>query len=94
MNGTGIEVSNSAEAVPSALDIPTEPKAFEVWCRLNDWLRWPDNLFGLAIKGLQALQARTFPEWDEPSNYEERRKHKANWSAFTTAYREHVGVRS
>lgn len=84
MNGTGIQGHIGAETVPPVGDIPTEPKAFERWLVEQDcYTAWPAELTRAGQRALNALTARASEGW--PFSVEETRRHRGNWSAFTTA---------
>lgn len=101
MNGTGNKACSSAETVPPVADIPTEPKAFQRWLNSQKWENWPVDLsqpvdlLRLAMRALLALQHRHDERFAEQwkTDFLFRRAAKADWSAFTTAYADHVGGR-
>lgn len=72
-------------------DIPTDPKAFQRWLTAQGcWTEWPSDLMTKAIRAGHSLIARGVAEW---ADYEFRKRVKADWSAFTTAYADHVGAK-
>lgn len=92
--GRGQGVENRSGSVPK-IAIPTDPRLFQRWLTSEGcWTAWPIPLSNLATRAGWALKARTEPDWMDPANRPERDKHRANWSAFTTAYAQHVGGRA
>jgi hypothetical protein len=72
------------------LDIPTDPRAFDRWMTAR-WADWPFELVTMAIRAHQSIATKDQPAVGQ--SYAMRKAGIADWSAFTTAYAEHVGGR-